>query len=84
MVKGIVKHAVIVRGTGVDHFDEAIFLSDGTQPEISSATELLTAARRIAGEKRTAPRDVKGYVIAFLSGVIFSAILAAIYLGFIL
>ena len=53
MVKGAFKQAVVVKGTGVDGFSSAVFISDSLPDEylLSSADDFLRAARRIAGEK---------------------------------
>ena len=72
MVKGIAKRAVVVQGTGVDGFEQAIFISSGAEEgeKIASAAELLDAARRIAGAKARKKRSetVTAAIVGFLAG----------------
>ena len=72
MIKGVAKQAVVVKGTGVDGFEQAIFISssEGEQERIASAEELLDAARRIAGGKVRKKRNdtIVSSLIGFLAG----------------
>ena len=72
MVKGVAKQAVVVKGTGVDGFEQAIFISTANmeQEKVASAAELLDAARRIAGAKVRKKRSdtVVSALIGFLAG----------------
>ena len=72
MVKGVAKQAVVVKGTGVDGFEQAIFISASSieQEKVSSAAELLDAARRIAGAKVRKKRSeiLVSSLIGFLAG----------------
>ncbi len=79
MVKGVAKYAVVVKGTGVDGFSDAIFISDGrlsAENGIRSEQELLLAARRIAGESKARPRKkILPFAAAFAAGCFFAAAL---------
>lgn len=72
MVKGIAKYAVVVNGTGVDGFEQAIFISGESQPTdaVTSASELLQAARALAGGKTAKRRSqsLAAAAIGFLMG----------------
>lgn len=72
MVKGVAKQAVVVKGTGLDGFEQAIFISTSNmeQEKVASAAELLEAARRIAGAKVRKKRSdtVISSIIGFLAG----------------
>ena len=72
MVKGVAKRAVVVKGTGVDGFEQAIFISSGAEEseKVASAAELLDAARRIAGAKAKKKRSetVISSLVGFLAG----------------
>lgn len=80
MVKGVAKNAVVVNGTSLDDFEQAIFISSGDQygEKVTSAAELLDVARRIAGTKVRRKRSdaLIGALIGFLSG---SAVTAFIW-----
>ena len=72
MVKGVAKQAVVVKVTGVDGFEQDIFISSSNteQEKVSSAAELLDAARRIAGAKVRKKRSdtITSSVLGFLAG----------------
>lgn len=72
MVKGVAKRAVVVKGTGVDGFEQVIFISSGAEEneKVASAEELLDAARRIAGAKAKKKRSetVTASLVGFLAG----------------
>ena len=85
MVKGVAKYAVVVRGTGVDGFSDAIFISDsphGAEKGIRSEQELLLAARRIAGGGVKKRRNILPLLAAFAAGCLFAA--AALLLWYVL
>ena len=81
MTQGSFKKAVIVKGTGVEGFSDAIFISDGEQDELflPSSDGFICAADRIAGKKPRKSRKRAEFFAGAVSGVLFSVIIRLIY-----
>ncbi len=90
MVKGVARHAVIVKTGESKDFEQAIFILSGQQEErIKSPDELLTLACQLAegycADTRLTPRENRSLalpVACFLAGGGLTALLGWIILSF--
>lgn len=80
MVKGVSRHAVIVRSPDMKDFEQAIFIlsSQADQPQVKTPDEMLSLACSLAdGYRAKGRRPARGrffgYLACFLSGAVAAA-----------